>query len=60
MLAQRFFAAMLDINVALLEITDSKALMKNIMRHAAELLDCERCSIFMVYRASECENAFPS
>lgn len=39
---------MLDLNVALMETTDSQQLMENIMQHAAEAIDCERCSIFTV------------
>lgn len=45
--AQRFSSAMLDMNVALMETNDLTQLMTNIMQHAADLMDCERCSIFM-------------
>lgn len=45
--AQKFSSMMLDLNVALMETTDSSQLMVNIMQHAAEAIDCERCSIFM-------------
>eukprot|EP00730_Choanoeca_flexa_P004391 TRINITY_DN11680_c0_g1_i6.p1 TRINITY_DN11680_c0_g1~~TRINITY_DN11680_c0_g1_i6.p1 ORF type:complete len:616 (+),score=113.90 TRINITY_DN11680_c0_g1_i6:157-2004(+) len=50
--AQRFSSAMLDMNVALMETNDLTQLMTNIMQHAAELIDCERCSIFMYDKTS--------
>eukprot|EP00045_Choanoeca_perplexa_P003585 m.32088 g.32088 ORF g.32088 m.32088 type:complete len:626 (+) comp12122_c0_seq1:69-1946(+) len=52
LLAQRFSTAMLDMNVALMETNDLTQLMTNIMQHAAELIDCERCSIFMYEKAT--------
>ena len=50
---------MLDLNVALMETTDSQQLMENIMQHAAEAIDCERCSIFTVGFLSTSPPRFP-
>ena len=38
---------MLDISAALMETTDTQQVMETIMQHAAELVHCDRCSVFL-------------
>lgn len=45
--AQKFSAIMLDISAALMETTDTQQVMETIMQHAAELVHCDRCSVFL-------------
>lgn len=47
-LAQKFFSIMLDITANLMENTNTKHLMEVIMQRTAELIHCDRCSIFLV------------
>eukprot|EP00056_Hartaetosiga_gracilis_P010951 m.163797 g.163797 ORF g.163797 m.163797 type:complete len:171 (+) comp13418_c1_seq13:156-668(+) len=47
-LAQKFSNIMLDINAALMEQTGTKKVMATILQYAAELIHCERCSVFLV------------
>eukprot|EP00049_Salpingoeca_infusionum_P017470 m.353088 g.353088 ORF g.353088 m.353088 type:complete len:607 (-) comp16680_c0_seq1:195-2015(-) len=44
--AQQFSSALLDLNAALLNCTDADEVISQIMSHAADLIQCERCSVF--------------
>ncbi|EGD82484.1 hypothetical protein PTSG_11971 [Salpingoeca rosetta] len=46
-LAQKFSTVMLDISAALMETTDTKEVVETILQHAAELVHCDRCSLFL-------------